>query len=102
MLAISVGALVNAGLLLYLLIKHKRYQPSKGWLLFLIQIIGAALAMAAHLSFFTPRFDWIALQAEPIRRIMIGLFIIVSAASVYGAILIILGLDPRTYLKRGR
>ena len=102
MLAISLGAMVNAGLLLYLLLKQKRYQPNKGWLLFVVQISGAALAMAAHLSFFTPRFDWIALQAEPIRRITIALFIIISAASIYGATLIILGLDPRKYLKRSR
>jgi peptidoglycan biosynthesis protein MviN/MurJ (putative lipid II flippase) len=68
--------------------------------LFMIQIVGASLAMAAHLSFFADRFDWLAMQAEPIRRAVITLFIIVSAASVYGAVLLIMGLNPKSYLQR--
>jgi hypothetical protein len=62
--------------------------------------LGASLAMAAHLSFFGGRFDWVTMQAEPIRRALIAIFVIVSAASVYGAVLMILGLNPQSYLKR--
>jgi putative peptidoglycan lipid II flippase len=99
-LAISLGALVNAAVLAYLLIKTNRYTPSKGWGLFSLQILGAGLAMAAHLSFFSPRFDWVSMQSEPFRRIMIAGFVIVSAASVYGAVLLILGVNPKAYFKR--
>jgi putative peptidoglycan lipid II flippase len=99
-LAISIGALVNAGVLAYLLIQKKMYKPLKGWRLFCLQVLGAGLAMAAHLSFFSPRFDWVSMQSEPFRRIMIAGFVIVSAASVYGAVLLILGINPKGYQKR--
>jgi putative peptidoglycan lipid II flippase len=99
-LSISIGAIVNAAVLLFLLMKHKRYAPTKGWSLFLFQLFGAALAMAAHLSFFSERFDWVAMQAEPVRRAFIAIFVIISAASVYGATLLIMGLNPQSYLKR--
>jgi putative peptidoglycan lipid II flippase len=99
-LSISIGALINAFLLCVLLISKNRFTPGKGWGLFLCQILGASLAMAAHLSFFGGRFDWVTMQAEPIRRALIAIFVIVSAASVYGAVLMILGLNPQSYLKR--
>jgi putative peptidoglycan lipid II flippase len=99
-LSISIGALVNAFVLLLWLIKRKNYSPAAGWPLFILQIVGASLAMAAHLSFFADRFDWLGMQGEPIRRVIITLFIIISAASVYGAVLLIMGLNPKSYLKR--
>jgi putative peptidoglycan lipid II flippase len=99
-LAISLGALVNAGALLVILIRSKRYTPAPGWGMFTLQVFGAALAMAAHLSFFADRFNWIAMQNEPIRRAFIAIFVIVSAASVYGAILLIMGVNPQSYLKK--
>jgi putative peptidoglycan lipid II flippase len=99
-LAISLGALINAALLFYFLVAQGRFVPHKGWWLFLFQIIGASLAMGAHLSFFGHRFDWVSMQAEPIRRALIALFVILSAGCVYGAVLMILGLNPQDYLKR--
>jgi putative peptidoglycan lipid II flippase len=99
-LAISLGAIVNAGSLLIILLKRRSYRPTSGWLLFSLQIFGASLAMAAHLSFFADRFDWIAMQGEPLRRAFITLFVIISAASVYGAVLLIMGLNPKSYLRR--
>jgi putative peptidoglycan lipid II flippase len=99
-LSISVGAIVNAGILLALLIKRKNYRPASGWAMFMLQILGASLAMAAHLSYFADRFDWLEMHGAPLRRAVITLFIIVSAASVYGAVLLIMGLNPKSYLKR--
>ena len=48
-LATSVAAFVNAGLLLYWLLKDNAYKPLSGWVLFLIRVLGASVVMGVVL-----------------------------------------------------
>jgi len=57
-LATSLGALFNAGLLIKKLMTEQIYRPEKGWLLFLLRIMLASLAMSAVLYFYVDVSWW--------------------------------------------
>jgi putative peptidoglycan lipid II flippase len=57
-LATSLGALLNATLLLKRLLKDKAYQPGLGWLLFLARITLASAVMAVCLCYFVEDGWW--------------------------------------------
>jgi putative peptidoglycan lipid II flippase len=57
-LATSLGALLNAGLLLKRLLQDKAYQPGNGWLLFLARVTLASAVMAACLCYFVDDSWW--------------------------------------------
>ena len=57
-LATSLGALLNAALLLKKLVQDKVYQPDLGWLLFLIRVILASTVMAVCLCYFVDDSWW--------------------------------------------
>ena len=57
-LATSLGALFNAGLLIKKLMTEQIYRPEKGWMLFLLRIILASLAMSAVLYFYVDVSWW--------------------------------------------
>ncbi len=98
--SISVGASVNAALLLTGLIRRGSYRPQPGWLRFGLQVTGAAAAMAGLLWFTVPAFDWIALQATPFARVGITLGVVAVGGATYLLALVVLGLRPRQFLRR--
>ncbi|NOS74845.1 MAG: murein biosynthesis integral membrane protein MurJ, partial [Methyloglobulus sp.] len=57
-LATSLGALLNAALLLKKLSQDKAYQPVNGWLLFLVRVILASAVMAVCLCYFVDDNWW--------------------------------------------
>jgi putative peptidoglycan lipid II flippase len=57
-LATSLGALLNAALLLGRLLQDKAYQPGAGWLLFLARVALASVAMAVCLCYFVDDSWW--------------------------------------------
>jgi putative peptidoglycan lipid II flippase len=57
-LATSLGALLNAVLLLKKLLKDSVYQPENGWLLFLVRVVLASAVMAACLCYFVDDNWW--------------------------------------------
>ena len=57
-LATSLGALINAALLLTKLLKDCVYQPENGWLLFLERVTLASAVMAACLYYFVDDSWW--------------------------------------------
>ncbi len=99
-LAISVGAWLNAGLLLAGLLRGAAYQPARGWASFALKILVAASAMGLLLAMAVPRFDWIALQAQPVLRAALVLGVVAAAAGVYLLALAMLGLRPRQFLRK--
>ncbi|MCO5119577.1 MAG: murein biosynthesis integral membrane protein MurJ [Burkholderiaceae bacterium] len=99
-LSISVGATLNALMLLIGLRRRRSYVPQPGWLRFGLQVGVAAAAMAALLLWVEPRFDWIALQATPFRRIGLVLGLVAAAAAVYLGTLLAVGIRPRQFLRR--
>lgn len=98
--SISLGASLNALLLLVGLRRRRSYTPRPGWPRFALQVAVAAGAMTALLLWAEPRFDWIALQATPFRRIGLVLGLVVAAAAVYLVALLAVGIRPRQFLRR--
>jgi putative peptidoglycan lipid II flippase len=99
-LSISVAALVNAGLLLGGLLRRDIYRPQPGWTGFAWRLALALAALAALLWFVVPRFDWIALRAQPLLRIALALGLVGAGAALYLGVLAALGLRPRQFLRR--
>jgi putative peptidoglycan lipid II flippase len=99
-LSISVAALANAGLLLAGLMSRGIYSPQPGWGAFSARLMVALLAMAVLLWFAVPRFDWVALKAEPLLRIALALGLVGGAAALYLGILLALGLRPRQFIRK--
>lgn len=95
-LATSLSATLNAGLLLYFLLKHRVYRPRTGSLKVSLQITVATAVMAAFLFVFAGHLDhW--LQQSMSWRILHLLLGILSAMLIYALALGLLGLRPRHF-----
>jgi putative peptidoglycan lipid II flippase len=99
-LSISIGALVNAGLLFTGLWRRRIYRPLPGWGRFIMQVLAASAAMAAMLAITVGRFDWIALQVQPMLRIALTLGVVAGAGGVFLAVLVMTGVRPKQLLRR--
>ncbi len=98
-LSISIGALINALWMLIALIRKGAYTPKHGWGIFLLTVVAACFCMAFALSMLDQRIDWIALQANELKRALYALVVIVSGAAIYFGMLTMLGLDIKQLLK---
>lgn len=79
-LSIGLGACLNAVLLFLKLRNYNIYIPQPGWYLFIIKIICALFVVTWVALTITQNFDWIALQTQPIKRIL-ALFLILFTCS---------------------
>ncbi len=98
-LAISLGAWLNSGWLLLGLRRRGLFTPSRGWAGFGARVAAGMLAMAGPLWYFSHRFDWPALHAQPLERAALVLGLVAGGGIVYFATLLALGLRPRTLLR---
>jgi putative peptidoglycan lipid II flippase len=98
-LAIGLGACLNALMLFIGLRVRGVYRPSAGWLVFALRLVFALIVLAAFLHWSEAQFEWIALRAEPARRIMALGGIVVGGAALYFGALFVGGLRPR-HLRR--
>ncbi|WP_419418963.1 murein biosynthesis integral membrane protein MurJ [Legionella sp. D16C41] len=79
-LASALAGYVNSGILLFLLRRRKIYQPRKGWLFFILQLVIANSIIALYLYFMAGTIpDWLSLS--PVAR-MGKLFFHVSVSIV--------------------
>lgn len=95
-LATSLGAFFNASLLFTKLLRDGVYRPRPGWLLFIIRILIANIAMAMLLYMFVDADlwdDWLMLD-----RVIYLAFWIGAAVLVYGLVLLVSGLRPRHFI----
>jgi putative peptidoglycan lipid II flippase len=99
-LSISIGALVNAALLLAGLWRCGAWHPLPGWRRCITATLAGSVAMAATLAALVGQFDWIAMREQPLVRIGLALGIITTAAAVYFTVLALLGLRPGQFLRR--
>ena len=99
-LSISVGALLNAGILYWGLRRRGLYMPSSGWAVYLLKVFVAALVMATVLWALGRQFDWLAMAATPVLRMASALGVIAVCGVVYFAILAALGLTPRRLVRK--
>ena len=99
-LSIGVGALVNAGLLLWGLRRQGSYQPLPGWLGFALKVVVGSAAMGGLQWYLSRHFDWIALgQHEGLRALAMAGSLAASAL-LYFAVLLASGLRLRQFTRR--
>lgn len=92
-LATSLGALINAVLLLSKLLRDKCYRPEKGWGLFLLRVILASLAMAVSLYTCVDNIWWQNWGAAD-RVLHLSKWIVYSCL-VYLSVLLVCGFRPK-------
>jgi putative peptidoglycan lipid II flippase len=96
-LAIGLGACINAAMLFVGLRMRGVYRPKAGWMLFGLRLALGLAALGVFLYFTEARFDWIALRAEPARRIGALAAIVGGGASIYFLALFVGGMRPRHF-----
>jgi len=99
-LAIGLGALVNASLLLAGLLRRGVYRPQPGWAGFAARVAAANVALGAALAWAATQVDWIALQSQWGRRAAAVAAVLGGVALLYFAVLAACGLRPRHLLRR--
>jgi putative peptidoglycan lipid II flippase len=99
-LSISLGACLNAGLLYFALIKAGAYTREPGWGKFLLKTVVALLAMSGLLWLGMGTTDWWISNGALLRILRLSA-IIAGGAFGYFAVLWLLGLKPRDFMRRG-
>ncbi len=94
-LAIGLGACLNAALLFAGLLRRGVYRPRAGWLAFAVRLAVALVVLGVFLAWSERQFGWIAMRAEPARRIAALGGIVVVGAALYFATLFAGGVRPR-------
>lgn len=99
-LTISLGALLNAGLLLWGLRKTGKYAARPGWPLFFFKLLLAVTVMTAVLWWAAQGIDWAALQAQVWVRLLKVLGLVALGAASYFAVLTLLGFRLEDFRRR--
>lgn len=98
-LSIGLGACFNAGLLYFHLRKANVYQPQTGWILFMIKLAVAVVAMAVALHYAAgPDAVWLAYKLLPKLTHLLGLLVLGSA--VYFVALWLMGIRIKDFIHR--
>lgn len=100
-LSIGVAACVNALWLLIGLRRRGSYQPSAGWVPFLLRVSLACAVMGAALAWAAQSIDWIGLRETPGLRVALLAAALATAASLYFGCLLGTGLRLRQFLRKG-
>jgi putative peptidoglycan lipid II flippase len=90
-LSIGLGACANAIFLYWGLRQRGIYLPQKGWGIFLVRLSGALFLLAGVALWAGGQFDWLALQAEPFKRVGALLLILLACAITYFGSLLAMG-----------
>jgi putative peptidoglycan lipid II flippase len=99
-LAIGIGAMVNALLLLVGLIKRGAYKPSLGWGRFGLQVVAASALMAVFLMAMTTQVNWLAFEGRALGRVGLLTLCILGAVLVYFVALLLSGLNLRQFVRK--
>ena len=99
-LSIGLGALLNAGWLLWGLRKTGTYQPSPGWWRLAGQVSLSSTVLGAWLCWACLHWDWTAMHATPWLRVALMAGVLVFSAVLYFVCLVLLGLKPRSLWRR--
>jgi len=99
-LSVGLGAMVNAGWLIWGLRQRGSYRPAAGWPRFLLRVAIAAAVMGVALAVAAQRLDWLALGAhEMLRAAWLGA-VLAGAALLYFAALFALGMRRRHFVRQ--
>lgn len=94
-LSIGMGALVNAGWLLWGLRKLGSYRPEPGWMAFSLRVTLGCAAMGLLQWQLANRLDWIGLGDHEFQRGAVMAGSLAASAAVYFGVLLLVGLRPR-------
>ncbi|RMX10414.1 murein biosynthesis integral membrane protein MurJ [Allofranklinella schreckenbergeri] len=98
-LGIGLGSMVNASLLLVGLIRRGAYQPGPGWVRLGFQILAALIALVMFLSWASQWQDWLALQEQPLHRVLTLAWMLAAAIALYFGTLWAARCDLRALLR---
>jgi putative peptidoglycan lipid II flippase len=90
-LSVGLGACLNAIFLYAGLRRQEIYVPKAGWGMFMLRLAGAVCLMAGVALWGAGHFDWIALQAHPVRRIVALSGVIAACGVTYLGALFAMG-----------
>ena len=96
-LSIGLGACLNAIFLYWGLRRRHIYTPRPGWGIFLLQLTGALVLLAAVALWSGAYFDWIALRAHPAIRVGALLLVLSVCGIVYFGALAAMGFRFRHF-----
>ena len=99
-LAIGIGALINALLLLIGLMRRGSYKPAPGWGVFSAQVLGASLLLAAFLLWSADSVNWLGLKSAYLQRIGLLALVLSTSAAIYFGALTVSGLKLRQLMRR--
>ncbi len=99
-LAIGIGALINALLLLVGLIRRGSYTPAQGWGVFALRVLAASALLAVFLIWSAGYVNWTGMKSMAFQRIGLLAGVLVGSAVIYFSALWIGGLKLRALLKR--
>jgi putative peptidoglycan lipid II flippase len=99
-LSISLGALVNAGILLTSLLRQGTFRPRPGWSGFAARVLLANAVLGSGLAWAAWRIDWIAMQDHSGLRAAAVALVLAGVSTAYFAVLAACGLRPRDLMRR--
>ncbi len=101
-LSIGLGAVINAALLLRGLRRLGSYVPEAGWPLFLLRVAIACTAMGALQWWLAGYFDWVGGHGGRFELARAGWMALSlgGSAVLYFGVLLLLGLNPRHFVRR--
>ena len=89
--SISVGACVNVAILLTILVRRGWFVFGRGWIAYIARILAACAAMGALLWYAQLGVDWVSMQSEWMRRVVLVAGVIAAAAVTYFVAMFICG-----------
>ncbi|MFC5475060.1 murein biosynthesis integral membrane protein MurJ [Paraherbaspirillum soli] len=101
-LSISIGACLNAGFLLWSLLRRQIYKPEKGWGLYLVRLVGALFLMAAVALWSAGQFDWTGPHTSSLARTGALLVVMAACGATYFGALLIMGFRFREFIRVAR
>ena len=99
-LSIGLGAMVNAGWLLWGLVRRGSYKPLPGWGVFALQVLAASALLMVYLLWAASAWDWTALRAQAALRIGLMAALLSGAGVLYLGAVWACGLHLRQFLRR--
>lgn len=99
-LSIGLGALVNAGWLLWGLHRRGSWKPAPGWRRFLLQVIAGTALLTVFLAWAAYQFSWVGLREQAAVRVGLLAGVLATSAVVYFGALWAAGVNLRQFVTR--
>jgi len=99
-LSIGLGALLNAGWLLWGLHRRGSWKPAPGWGRFLLQVIAGTALLTIFLVWAAGRFPWVELRAEALQRAGLLAALLLASVAIYFGALRAAGVNLRQFVTR--